>query len=204
MSDANMECTVHAIVASLAFAICRLKTHVGSGSAVLFSQDKQIPGVGNHHFVVRDTDGAIFDSSMTIPLASEETQVKISGLGFNGCADSPGLHIQHCRTEPKRTALDALIEAGNKSPILLYIELQSYEPQYLMDKKLPGNYAKWVEQAFGSQFGMWPRFAWVIAQELMASPDTETCLDREKLIQKIKDTSPDIIHKVRSICRHLA
>jgi hypothetical protein len=202
--DTNLECTVHATVASLAFAICRLKTHVGWGTAYLFTKEKELPQIMDHSFVVRDTDGAIFDSSITIPMGEQETELKINGVGFSGCADCPGLQVQHSRTKGTGSQLEALIEAGNKNPILLYFEGRSDQPHELMERKHLGNYAKWVEQTFGSQRGMWPRFAWVIAQELMADPATGICFDRERLIQKVRDTHPDIVHKVRTICRHLA
>src|SRR5262245_36005663 len=80
VTDTNLECTVHATVASLAFAVCRMKTRVASGLAFLFTPEKHTPFLPNHSFVVRETDGAVFDSSLTIPMASEETKLRINGI----------------------------------------------------------------------------------------------------------------------------
>src|SRR5258707_8587739 len=199
MTPLNIECGAHAFVASLALAISGQKVRLAKGQAFVFTEKKIFPQL-NHFFVVRESDGKVFDSSITIPLPPEETKVRFKGIGFSRCPECPDLHVVRFSGKPKGSEQADLKARAETSPVAMYIESEAWPPQDAIEMKLAreSGFGKWVEQNFGSQHWIWPRFAWVIATELKGEA-VYICLDRDKLIEKVKKTSPDIDHKIRNL-----
>ncbi len=202
-STQDFSCPIHAIVASLTFAMFGVKTRIAKGRASVFAPRAMMP-ILNHRFVVRESDNAIFDSSIEFPVAGFENQdLNFRGIAFGRCPDFPNLEIIYSRKNPGSLGIAELNGRAQKRPILQYVEDSADSPEDLLEMKLAsGSCADWIQATFGSQFGIAPRFALVVAEELKAAPPN-VCLNREELIQKVQNTSPDTIHKFRTICRKL-
>lgn len=202
MSRQDLCCAPHAFVAALVLAVFGQRTRVARGGVIIVNERLLFPII-NHHFVIREGDSRIFDSSITMPDPPQQSEIKLEGIGFNDNSDRPHLSIMLSNAVPPQSKMELLRKSVKNDTILYYAEEESRPPEFLMEMKVPGFTGKQFEQRFGSQIGLWPRFAWVVAEELKVIPPAEMCFDQEILENKVKKTPMEIIHKLRTICRKL-
>lgn len=204
-STVDFCCGTHAQVASLTLAKMGIKTRVARGRAVVYTAGAMM-SLLNHFFVVRDDDGAVFDSSIHFPIpGGEKFALAFTGITFNECPSCPALRIEHKMRNPVGGENEELIARGQANPMVLYVEDVAQPPEYLLDYKVAdGEFARWARQTFGTQLGLTARFAQVITEE-MRKGAASACLDREVLIQRVREAMPGpTITKFRAICEALS